>query len=260
MLVGLALIGYAALLLRVAGVRRTAWRLCSRLPWREVPAEVARAGVVSVSLDDRMVQLHLSLRQFDVLVREQGRVWLCGPGERGRAVVRLPGATTALLTRVRKGVPARPSGRRPGDVSLSLAGQALLSLPVGVLAFVPGWREDDLVAMVTGGVLLGAGLLALVALFHLARIRRLRKFASGRWQARRAFRLVSWSPGRHLHGPRVAEFERTDGTTAQLDVRKAPLDLIADIRAGAEVRIAGEGAKAVLGIVGHPAIVAAKTF
>ncbi|GAB3003918.1 hypothetical protein LWP59_27960 [Amycolatopsis acidiphila] len=261
-LVGLALAGFVRQMLRAAAGRRVVWRLCSRLPWREVPAEVFRAGregVVSVSLDGRTVQFDLRLRNGAASIGEQGRVWLCGPDERGRVLIRVAGATGGHRARTRREPLAEPvvSRRSGGGTAPVVLAVALLCLAVGAAALVPGWRRNSLVAMVTGDVLVFVGLVLLFAVVRFAMLRASRKLANAPRQTCSTFRLLSWSPGRLLRGPLTGELELPGGTW-RIEARKAPLDLVANVRAGATVWVAGTAGRVAIGVAGDPRLVAAK--
>ena len=100
--------------------------LLSRYPWRPAPARLlaAKPCLARITLDDR--ELTLRLRRLNRIGEQSllrtGTLWICGPDERGRALVRVAGSIGQALADVTDAIPSglppaliRPSSPRPGD-------------------------------------------------------------------------------------------------------------------------------------------------
>ena len=106
--------------------QRRGKELLPRYPWRGVPVTVLANNpcLVRVALDGR--ELTLRLRRLNWLGKQvllrTGVLWICGPDERGRALVRIAGSVGEALAEVTVAAPsgpppvlAQPSGPRPAD-------------------------------------------------------------------------------------------------------------------------------------------------
>ena len=100
--------------------------LLSRYPWRAAPARLLadKPCLARITLDEG--DLTLRLRRLNRIGEQTllrtGTLWICGPDERGRALVRVAGSAGQALADVTDATPTglppapiRPSGPRPGD-------------------------------------------------------------------------------------------------------------------------------------------------
>ncbi|GHF55814.1 hypothetical protein GCM10017566_31080 [Amycolatopsis bartoniae] len=282
--IGLLFVVFAFVLVRRAVSFRRLVHLLGRFPWQLTAGEVLRVGrqdepaQIAVTLEGKPKLLLLSARATRRralrVIREDGRVWLCGPDEKGRAALRVAGFTVTWrvtlsdnppprpATQAPRAVAGRPATRAPRAIAGSAAFLFPVLIPVGLLAFgavltVSGWRQDSLAAMAVGEILAVAGLLRGFAVSRaLVRVsRRARLAALPELTAAARFEVHSWSPGRPLTG----RVQLPGGQVLAIAVPHPGLDLVAHLQSGAPVRILGTpGGRLALSSPGAPSLTAAK--
>jgi len=259
--------------------RRIAGAVYPKLAWRAAEATVLRARpcVVSAKVGEETIHLRVPRARlvFRQIAARSGRVWLCGPDERGRVMVRVDGISAGAIAKVCKNAPrdrtpvtpVRPASQRPIDEPV-LAWLVRRQSRAFVISVVASGM------LVLGGVLIVAldadpssiGLFPLVyGLLMLGLV------ISGRRRVRQApdliarvgswtpvpVRLDAWQANGRVFGPARGAIWLPDGSAARLSVPRASIDLVANVQASHTLWIAGEPARdsvVAVGVPGYPII------
>jgi hypothetical protein len=268
--------------------RLRAWRtrrsVLRRYPWRETPARLVRGNPRHPSplvVDAAGVLLRFAGMQWwgQLVIMRTGRIWLCGPDHRGRALVRLDGSLAHATVRVVDRLPAGATsptglaahGPRPTDEP-QLAGNRRhyarrippgLGLPLSQFA----------IGVVLAGVAVQArasSLVALGAFLALSQVRTLTRRVWSFCRSRPTMRLMAradrWTPlpGRVRtrgwrwrfaeSGAARGELWLPDGSCVPIRLPWVSDDVVADIQASGTMYLAGEptpGGRTVVGVPGY---------
>lgn len=263
--------------------RRRGKVLLNRYSWRGARATLvaARPCLVRVVLDDDR-ELTLRLQRLNWVGRQRllrtGALWICGPDERGRALVRGAGSVGEVVADIAdltdaapKGVPpvlVHPSGPRPADDPALIWYErgyrrgllivvAILMLLGGVVAGVQSRSDDDALNQSLIGALVPIGIaLGLLGYGAIARYVRVRRFAAAtHWQAV-PVSLDTWEAQRAL-GVRTGtgRIILPGGWRCYVEFPRLPLDLAANLRATGVLWLAGDatpGQTVPIGLPGFP--------
>ncbi|HWC79883.1 MAG TPA: hypothetical protein VG756_07960 [Pseudonocardiaceae bacterium] len=260
--------------------RRVADSVYPRMAWRAAEATVLRSRrtVVTATLDEEHIHLRVPRARlaFRQIVARSHRIWLCGPDERGRVMVRLDGLSLGVLAKVI----APPAGATPVT---PVAAPTARPVDEPVLAWLLRRQNRAFTIalaccglLVVGGALVlasttdgtapGVGLLPLVYGLLMAAL-----VLSGRRRVRQApnliasvsgwtpvpVRLDAWQTGGRVFGPARGAIWLPDGTAVLLSVPRAGIDLVANVQASHTLWIAGAprpGAVVAVGVPGYPII------
>ena len=272
----------AALLIGGAWLYHTRWRRIAgavypKLPWRAAEAKVLRASPcvieAKVENDDpiylRVPRARLVFRQ---IVARSGRVWLCGPDEHGRVMVRVDGVSAGVVAKRRK----KPRGTTPvGPVEPATARPIDEPVLAWLLrrqnrAFVMSAVLAVLIAVTGAGVLASTGAangFGLIPLIY--GLSMLALLVSGRRRVRQAPDLVSqvsgwtpvpvrldaWQANGRVMGPARGAIWLADGSAVLISMPRASIDLVANVQASHTLWIAGEPARdsvVAVGVPGYP--------
>jgi hypothetical protein len=258
--------------------RRRGKALFQRYAWRGVPATLIadKPCLVRIVLDEQ--ELTLRLRRMNWMSKQRllrtGTLWICGPDERGRALVRGAGSAGEALadvtTKAPKGVPpilVHPSGPRPAD-------------DPALIWYERGYRRGLLIVMailvLLGGV--GAGLLSrssdenltrnliaalapvvtvfiLVTYSAIVRYRQFRRFAAAtHWQAV-PVSLDTWTGSNLGVRTGTGRIILPGGWRCYVEFPRLPLDLAANLRTTGVLWLAGDaapGQTVPIGLPGYP--------
>jgi hypothetical protein len=257
--------------------------------WRPVTAKVVRGGpdrtqgacVLLAAVGDQPAHLRAPALLWPVqrVVLATGRIWLCGPDARGRAMLRADGLCggpipATVVRRLPAGqAPAVPgwTGCRPADdpqvgwlVGVGrqrlrlLRSVVVLLVVVGGAALIPG---DPLAEPMVGVVLLLASVGLAGVLVAASRRQRLLAALAGAataWTPLPA-RLVSWTPRRGMSGPADAVLSTVGAEPAELSVRlpAASATLVANLAASGTLWLLGDplpGGPVAVGLPGYPVL------
>jgi hypothetical protein len=267
--------------------RRVAGSVYPRLPWRPAAATVLRArgcvlavrpqgpdGAEGAALHLRVPRGRLVFRQ---IVARSGRVWLCGPDEHGRVMVRVDGMSLGAVARVLGSPPARTepvspvpaAGSRPIDepvlawllrrqnraFAVAVGFCALLAAGGAFIVATAGIGDSPAVGVLP----LVYGLLMLVlVLTGRSRVRQAPRLIErvGGWTPV-PVRLDAWQTNGRVVGPARGAIWLPDGSAALLNLPRASIDLVANVQASHTLWIAGQpnrGAVVAVGVPGYPII------
>ncbi|HEX3786886.1 MAG TPA: hypothetical protein VHW44_03425 [Pseudonocardiaceae bacterium] len=261
--------------------RAVAESVYPRYPWHAVAATMVsdRPFVAAVQLGPDRV--HLSLRRAQPVTRQvvlrSGRLWLCGPDERGRVMARVDGLSFGVPARILDQPPAdatppvltEPTGPRPLDEPM-LAGLLRRQLRLGLVRYlgpaivlalgVASVVVSPVYAAVGPIFLVLAVVYAVLAGLAVTRFQgilrqssRLLADAPG-WTPVLA-RLDSWQAAGRVIGPARGQVWLPDGSTATVSVPRAGIDLVANIQASGTLWVAGpptRGSTMAVGLPGYP--------
>jgi hypothetical protein len=246
--------------------RRRGKALLSRYGWRGARATLVgnKPPTVRIVLDDR--ELTLRLRRLNWGAKQRllrtGTLWICGPDERGRSLVRGAGSvgeTVAEVTNAApKGVPpvlAQPSGPRPADDPALIWYErgyrrgllivvAVLVLLGGIGAGLLSRSDDDVLTRNLIGSLVPIGIaLSLVTYSAIARYGQFRRFAAATYWQAVPVSLDTWVAERSL-GVRTGtgRIILPGGWRCYVEFPRLPLDLAANLRATGVLWLAGDAA------------------
>ena len=258
--------------------RRIAGAVYPKLPWRAAEAKVLRASPCLIEAkaengDPVYLRVPRARLVFRQIVARSGRVWLCGPDERGRVMVRVDGISAGVVAKVRKSpprsttpvTPVEPATARPIDepVLAWLVRRQnrafVISVVLSILLAVTG----AIVLAQTGG---GNGFGLIPLIYGLAMLALL---VSGRRRVRQApdlvarvsgwtpvpVRLDAWAANGRVIGPARGAIWLPDGSAVLLSVPRASIDLVANVQASHTLWIAGEPARdsvVAVGVPGYP--------
>lgn len=271
---------------------RYPWRAGEAMVVRRRPCVVAvapgppptgggRGGVVAESGGQwtylRVRRARLVLRQ---IVARSGRIWLCGPDERKRVMVRVDGMCLGVTARVTRTAPTAPAGA--GLPPVRPVGNRPIDEPVlaWLLRRQTRWFAAALAAgllLVVGGLLIaatgasGTGIaLGLFPLLYGGLL--VTSLVSGRRRSLRVPKLIaastgwtplpvhldSWQAGGRVFGPARGAIWLPDGSSIPVHLPRASIDLVANIQASHTLWVAGgyptRGATVAVGVPGYPII------
>ncbi len=261
------------------------WRgrvLLSRFGWHPVPAMILsdKPCLVRVTLEGTEVTLRL--RRFYWLAKQivlrTGTMWICGPDERGRGLVRLAGSVGNALATVTEAAPVgtpptlvRPATPRPGDDpalgrnrrTYHRAMVTYLAVMVLIAGFGIGLLSQNGFAHLGGadtGVVVGSVFFALAVILVF----------QGYLKGRKAFQelmdapywqpvpvsLDSWDePANAALRTGAGRVILPNGWHGYVDFPRLSLDLAANLRATGVLWLAGDaapGATVPIGLPGYP--------
>lgn len=246
--------------------RRRGKAVLSRYPWRVARATLVadKPCLVRIALADG--ELTLRVRRLNWAAKQRllrtGTLWICGPDEHGRALVRGAGSVGEAVAQVTnaapKGVPpvlAHPSGPRPADdpalIWYERGYRRGLLIIVAILVLFGGIGagmltrsdDDELRRNLIGALVLIALALILIAYSAVARYSQVRRFAAAtHWQAV-PVSLDTWEAGRSL-GVRTGtgRIILPGGWRCYVEFPRLTLDLAANLRATGVLWLAGDAA------------------
>lgn len=266
------------------GVRRLSESAFRRYPWHAVAATVvgARPCVLAVHLgpSDEPVYVRVPRARiglYQVALRS-GRVWLCGPDERGRVMVRVDGLSLGgpgkVIERPKADMtpPARleATGARPADepllawalrrrarAQIRMVGSLAVLLVAGVVVLVVGFSQSDTSALTFGvfSVIYVVLMVALVLRGQRSNGPVLKLIRAAESWTPLVVRMDSWEPQQRVFGPARGEVWLPDGSSAPVVLPRAGVDLIANIQASRTLWVAGQprrGAVMAVGVPGYP--------
>jgi hypothetical protein len=253
--------------------------LLSRYGWRGAPATLLadKPCLARVGLDGAEVTLRLRRMNWigkQALLRT-GTLWVCGPDERGRALVRVAGSVGQALADVTdlvpSGVPpvlARPTGPRPADdPALIWARHAYhrgMVIIIGVLVLLTGVCVGFLTRFdfgradsgTVGGLVAVPVMLLLIGWSYLVGLRALRRYADAPCWLPVQVSLDTWdTPATMAVRTGTGRLILPNGWHGYADFPRLPLDLAANLRATGVLWLAGEptpGTTVPIGLPGYP--------
>jgi hypothetical protein len=279
--IGLGALVGSALALHVPQ-QRLGKALLGRYGWRAVPANLvadkpclARIGLDGTELTLRLTRFNRLGQQ--VLLRT-GTLWICGPDEQGRALVRVAGSVGQALARVTDAqptgvppVPRSPSSPRPADdpgliwarhvfhrsMLIILAVLVLLAgIEIGLVSRT-GIGNLGTLGTEAFGQLLGTPVILIVIVWgYLVGLRQFRRFAAAPYWLPVPVSLDTWdNPANMVVRTGAGRLILPGGRPAYADFPRLPLDLAANLRATGVLWLAGDpqpGATVPIGLPGYP--------
>lgn len=255
--------------------------LLGRYGWRGVPATVLadKPCLVRIVIDD--TELTLRLTRLNLIGKQSllrtGTLWICGPDEQGRALVRVAGSVGQALAEVTNTrptgvppVPQRPVSPRPGDdpgllwarhafhrsMLISLVVVVLLGgINVGVLSRTGlgdlGRNEGALAQLVGVTVMLIA-----IAWGYVAGLRQFRRYDAAPYWVPVQVSLDTWDgPPNMAVRTGSGRVILANGWRGYADFPRLSLDLAANLRGTGVLWLAGDpmpGATVPIGLPGFP--------
>lgn len=230
---------------RVETRYRAEKRLYHHHPWRPADAAVVRTSatgdtcLIEVTLDRRPSWLRVTHtgRDLRAVVHRTGRIWLCGPDRRGRAIVAVDGLSAGVLALACPGPPERIELAR---------GRATRLVPLGLGLVWLGLFGWWLATLAMRGSALGwiAGAVPLALLVWRAVLLRRRVTARRPpaapvrgWTAA-PVELDTWTPEGATAGPARGTLRLPGGVRVPVELPAASVDLVASIQAGGKLWLA----------------------
>ena len=262
--------------------RRRGKLLLGRYGWRPVPARILadRPCLVRVALEGAEPVLRVRRLNWigKQVVLRTGELWICGPDERGRALVRVAGSVgqgIADVTDARPGgappVPVHPGGPRPGEDPGLIRSQryyhramvitvAIMVLLIGIgVGFLSQYGVADVGALdpvLVGWLFLGPVLLVLILWGYARTSKSMRRAAQAPYWQPVQVSLDTWDePAFAAVRTGTGRVILPGGWRAYADFPRLSLDLAANLRATGVLWMIGDpvpGTLVPIGLPGYP--------
>jgi hypothetical protein len=263
-------------------LQRRGKALLSRFGWRPVPVTLLSDKPCQVRITLEGTEMTLRLRRFYWVAKQAllrtGTLWICGPDERGRALVRVAGSIGSGMADVIEATPrgtppvlARPSTPRPGDDPalrwqrrvyhrVMLGQLALLLLIIGIGVGIVSRAEPGSLGYASPAVYGGAAALlvglVLAALGYARGSKMLRQLADAPYWQPVPVSLDVWDePANTSFRTGAGRVILPNGYHAYVDFPRLSFDLAANMRATGVLWLAGDGVPGEtvpIGLPGYP--------